>query len=81
MWDNNGTDICYSYDKNGNIIRETEQLDGFVSRNVIFEYDRYGRVEAFTDANGHKETYLYESGFWESNVFTTRQLRNKFKIF
>lgn len=28
MWDNNGTDICYSYDKNGNIIRETEQLDG-----------------------------------------------------
>lgn len=63
MWDNNGTDICYSYDKNGNIIRETEQLDGFVSRNVIFEYDRYGRVEAFTDANGHKETYLYESGF------------------
>ncbi len=71
MWDNNGTDICYSYDKNGNIIRETEQLDDFVSRNVIFEYDRYGRVEAFTDANGHKETYLYESGFWESNVFTT----------
>ena len=71
MWDNNGTDISYHYDKNGNITKEIEQLDGSVSRSVTFEYDRYGRVEAFTDANGHKETYLYESGFWESTTFTT----------
>jgi YD repeat-containing protein len=71
MWDNNGTDISYHYDKNGNITKETEQLDDSVSRSVTFEYDRYGRVEAFTDANGHKETYLYESGFWESTTFTT----------
>ena len=31
----------------------------------------HARQDAFTDANGHQETYTYDSGFWESTVFTT----------
>ena len=31
----------------------------------------HARQDAFADANGHQETYTYDSGFWESTVFTT----------
>ncbi len=71
MWDNGGTNIQYTYDKNGNLIKRVEQIDASISRSNTYEYDRYGRVITFTDANGHKETYKYDSSFWESTAFTT----------
>ena len=69
--DSGGTDIHYVYDRNGNLTEEIEQMDDFQTRKVSYEYDRRGRVTAFTDANGNRETYGYDSRFWQSAVFTT----------
>ena len=71
MYDSGGTDVRYAYDARGNLIEEIEQLDDFQTRSVHLEYDSHGRVTAFTDANGHKESYQYDSGFWQADTFRT----------
>lgn len=72
-WDSAGRESTYAYDQKGNLLRETEKLDGRMQREECYEYDRNGRVTAFTDGNGHRETYRYEKGFWEYTMFTSAE--------
>lgn len=71
MWDNAGINSWYTYDRNGNLLEEVEQIDAANKRKVLFEYDRYGRIIAFTDPNGNREMYEYRHAFWESDAFVT----------
>lgn len=69
--DSTGYQSQYAYDKNGNLLEEVEQIDPSRQRKVAYEYDKQGRITAFTDANGNRETYEYRNTFWEADAFTT----------
>ncbi len=71
MWDNTGYAAWYTCDKHGNRIKEMEQIDASVQRTITYEYDKYGRITALTDPNGNRETYEYDSRFWEASAFVT----------
>ena len=43
-WDSEGRESRYAYDGKGNLLRETERLDGAGEREIRYEYDQYGRV-------------------------------------
>lgn len=69
--DSVGLESWYTYDSNGNLLKEEERIDSAMKREIRYEYDKYGRIIAFTDANGKRETYRYEKAFWENTLFVT----------
>ncbi|MCH5345239.1 MAG: RHS repeat protein [Acetatifactor sp.] len=71
MWDNSGWEKWCTYDAAGNLVEETEKIDNGATRRFIFAYDDHGRITAFTDANGNKEHYEYQQGFWRYIAFVT----------
>ncbi|MEE1255056.1 MAG: DUF6531 domain-containing protein, partial [Lachnospiraceae bacterium] len=70
-YDNSGRESWYTYDDNGNLTVEVEQLTASVQRRISYEYDKCGRITAFTDPNGKRECYEYDKDFWESSAFIT----------
>ena len=71
MADNAGRESWYEYDRNGNLIKETEQIDAFTQREIFYEYDKHGRVTAFIDSNGNRESFHYGQKFWKYTTFIT----------
>ena len=67
-WDNVGLCSQYTYDRQGNLLKEVQQLDAAHTRQVVYEYDAHGRITAFTDGNGNRECYHYETPFLKPPV-------------
>ena len=40
---------------------------------MVYEYDAHGRITAFTDGNGNRECYHYETSFFEATCFITAE--------
>ena len=72
-WDNVGLCSQYTYDRQGNLLKEVQQLDAAHTRQVVYEYDAHGRITAFTDGNGNRECYHYETPFFEATCFITAE--------
>ncbi len=71
--DNAGAETVCSYDRNGNLIRREERTDRVNVRAYSYEYDRHGRVTAETGPNGGRDTYGYDTDYWDPTVFVTSE--------
>ena len=58
--DANGVTTSYTYDSNGNVIRE-DTTDGTYSINKTYTYDSRNNKTSETDYNGNTTTYEYDS--------------------
>ena len=72
-WDNTGLCSQYTYDERGNLLTEVQQISPSVTRQMIYEYDAHGRITAFTDGNGNRECYYFETPFFEATCFITAE--------
>nr|MCR5655325.1 fibronectin type III domain-containing protein [Lachnospiraceae bacterium] len=52
--------ICYTYDRNGNVICESEELADGSHKEIRRSFDALNRVTAVTDASGRTVRYAYD---------------------